>query len=471
MSSTVASNTAEDRPMRAPLAREMLIVLVVVIALKAAAWLLDPTMRTFVGDSSSYLWAAISNLPPPDRSFTYPMIIRATALAHANLIELGWLQTLFGVLLCVFVQRSLRVDLGVKPALALGVAMALAIEPGQLFFERMVMTETIGTFCFVMMVLAGIAHVRSGHLRSLLAMAVFGMLVASLRLSLLPVVLGFAPLPVLVHLLADHRRWLRAGLHLVVVIAATLFCHKAYQLWYDTESDALERSDYTHSSGRMRIGLLAPLVKPEHLARAGLPSNLVEQTNPPSSDPHQREAQIWSDTGLFMLIEQHSPHPDDSARKVAMYAFRDDPTGLLRMGISNLFDYFDHTITTWRMQDDLGTRPPDDGMIAIIAQRFGYDARGVATRSSPIHAYYASSRWYWVLLLFALPLLAVATWLRGRRSDPSMAALLALLGLGMFASHVLFSHIVSFRYLHPMAVIVAILIAYLPASRSGAPRR
>lgn len=52
-----------------------------------------------------------------------------------------------------------------------------------------------------------------------------------------------------------------------------------------------------------------------------------------------------------------------------------------------------------------------------------------------------------------------------------MAALLSLLGLGMFASHVLFSHIVSFRYLHPMAVIVAMLVAYLLALRADADRR
>ena len=451
--------------------RELLRVFIVVVAIKALVWWLDPTMRTFMGDSGSYLWAAVSNQPPPDRSFTYPLVIRATALAHAHLAELGWLQSMFGSLLCVFVYRCLRVELFVRPSVALGVAAVLAIEPGQLFFERMVMTETLGTFCFVMMVIAGIRHVRHGHVRSLLAMAVFGMLVASLRLSLLPVVLGFAPLPVLARLLVDRGHRLRSVLHLAVAVGATLFSHSVYKHWYDNKSDALERSDYTHSSGRMRLGLLAPLVKPEHLQRAGLPGELVAQTRPPSSEPRNREAQIWADTGLFALIEKHSTHADDSARKVAMYAFRDDPAGLLRLGITNLFDYFDRGIAEWRMGDDIGTRPPDDGMIAIIAERFGYDARGVATRSSPVYTYYAGSRWYWTLLLFALPLLALAAWWRGRRSDPAMAALLSLLGLGLFTSHVLFSHIVSFRYLHPMAVIVAMLVAYLLALRDVPARR
>ena len=104
------------------------------------------------------------------------------------------------------------------------------------------------------------------------------------------------------------------------------------------------------------------------------------------------------------------------------------------------------------------------------AERFGHDVEGVVTRSSPVYAYYAGSRWWWILLLFSLPLLALAVWWRHRREDPAMAALLALLGLGMFTSHVLFSHIVSFRYLHPLAVITAILVAYL-ASRPGTDRR
>lgn len=465
-----AGALTQQRPTATTL-RELLRVFFFVVAIKALLWWLDPTMRTFMGDSGSYLWSAVSNQPPPDRSFTYPLIIRATALAHAHLAELGWLQSLFGSLLCVFVYRCLRVELFVRPSVAFAVAALLAVDPGQLFFERMVMTETIGTFCFVMMVIAGIRHVRHGHVRSLLAMALFGMLVASLRLSLLPVVLGFAPLPVLARLLEDRGRWLRGGLHLAVALAATLLSHSVYKHWYDNKSDALERSDYTHSSGRMRLGLLAPLVKPEHLLRAGLPGELVAQTDPSSGDPRNREAQIWSDTGLFALMAKHSPHPDDSARKVAMYAFRDDPAGLLRLGVGNLLDYFDGGIARWRMQDDLGTRPPDDGMIAIISERFGYDARGVATRSSPVYAYYAGSRWYWTLMLFALPLLAAAAGWRGRRRDSAMAALLSLLGLGMFASHVLFSHIVSFRYLHPMAVIVAMLVAYLPALRADADRR
>lgn len=452
-------------------AREWLLVLAAAILLKLLCWQIDPTMRTFVGDSATYLWAALSNQPPPDRSFTYPLIIRATALAQGNLALLGCLQSAIGVLLCTLVYRCLRRDISASRSVATVLALLLAIEPGQLFYERMVMTETFGTFCFAVMVLSGLRYLRSDQTRWLVLMAVSGTLVASMRLSLLPVVLGFAPLPVLARLFGDRPGWLRWVAHLILAVAATLMLHSLYKHWYDRKSDALQRSDYTHSSGRMRLGLLAPLVKPEHLQRAGLPGDLVAQTRPSSSDPQAREAQIWSETGLYSLIAQHSAHPEDSARKVAMYAFRDDPFGLVRLGIGNLFDYFNAGITRSRMDDDLGQRPPDAGMLQIIAERYGYDARGVATRTSPVYRYYAASRIWWIILLFALPLLAIVVLVRGRRRDPAAATLLSLLALGMFVSQVLFSHIVSFRYLHPFAVVAAVLVAYLLSLPTGSARR
>ncbi len=469
----LAQTDLEPTPRQSHLRHELLLVFATVAAIKALLWMLDPTMRTFMGDSATYLWNAIVNEAPPDRSFTYALLIRKTALATANLQLLGYVQSAMGVLLCVTCYASLRADLGVSGRAATIAALVVALDPGQLFFERMVMTEAFGTFCFVLMVLAGLRYVRSGHLHWLLWMALFGTLVASLRLSLLPVVIGFAPLPVAVYWLAhakpDRRGWHHA-LHLAFALVATLSLHELYKDWYDHKSDVLDRRDYTHATGRMRIGLLAPLVKPEHFERLGLRGELVAQAKPPSTDPRNREAQIWSETGLYRLIEKNSSAPDASARKIAMYAFRDDPLGLVRIGLANLADYFDPAIAGTRMQDDLGVRPPNDGLIKILDERYGHDARGVATRATPIFSYYANSSAWWITVLFALPFLAAAIWWHRRRDDPAVAGLLALLAIGMFSSQVLFSHIVSFRYLHPVSVIVVLICAYGLAPRTPASR-
>ena len=62
---------------RGPLLRVFLSILLLKLALLA----IDPQVRFFFGDSASYLLSAESGWIPPDRSFTYPYLIRATAVA------------------------------------------------------------------------------------------------------------------------------------------------------------------------------------------------------------------------------------------------------------------------------------------------------------------------------------------------------------------------------------------------------
>lgn len=447
------SHCIQTRPMIVKLSqslrRETLVILALLVAVKFGVWMLDPLMRTFMGDSASYLWSAFSDQPAPDRSFTYSLLIRNTALALGDLRVLGWLQSGIGALTCLLVFVSLRRHFLLGFTAAATMAVALALEPGQLFYERMVMAETVGTFFLVAMVFLGLRHGQNGGAMNLAVMVLCGTIVVSLRLSSVPVVLGFALLPVLCRLRENgfRVRWSRVGLHAALVLALTFGMHLAYKRWFDDLSNFQNRADYSHSTGKMRLGLLAPLVKPEHLLRAGLPANLLDTVSPNSRDPINREAQMWGPTGLFERISAYTDDPETVSRKVAMYAFRDDPFGLLRMSASNLAGYFDEAIATHRMNDDLGVRPPDEGMLDIIRTHFGWEARGIAARPSLVSNYFSHSRWWWTAVLFALPILAA--WLLLRARGNAAATALALFGLGLFASHVLFSHIVSFRYLHP----------------------
>jgi len=60
-------------------------LLALLVAIKAIALLLDPAVRYFLGDSATYIHAALVATPPPDRSYTYPLLIRALALPWASL--------------------------------------------------------------------------------------------------------------------------------------------------------------------------------------------------------------------------------------------------------------------------------------------------------------------------------------------------------------------------------------------------
>lgn len=432
-----------------PLWREVLLLAGALLVAKALIWWIDPTLRTFMGDSASYLWSAFSREPAPDRSFTFSLLIRATALALHDLRVLGWLHSAIGVATSLLLFVSLRRHLGLGRVAAAAAAVALALEPGQLFYERMVMAESIGTFFLVAMVFFGLRYCRDGGRLGLVAMALCGTAVASLRLSSVPVVLGFALLPVLCRQWdrSTRTRLPRTLFDLGLALVLTVSLHHGYKSWFDHHSRFQDRSDYSHSTGKMRLGLLAPLVKPEHLVRAGLPADLIDRASPDPRDPRHRESQMWGPTGLFALIAEQVDDPETVSRKLAMYAFRDDPLGLLRLGASNLGGYFDQGIAMHRMYDDLGVRPMDEGMARIVREHFGWNTDGIATQPSPVWTYFKHSRWWWVAVLFALPALALALLWRGRRDGAAIA--LALAGLGLFASHALFSHIVSFRYLHP----------------------
>src|SRR5579859_2874193 len=67
-----------------------------VLALKAVFLLLDPQLRLFMGDSGTYLASAVNGGTPFDRSFTYPLLIRASAGALDSIGALLALQTLCG---------------------------------------------------------------------------------------------------------------------------------------------------------------------------------------------------------------------------------------------------------------------------------------------------------------------------------------------------------------------------------------
>jgi hypothetical protein len=61
-------------------AAEWMLATLASIAIKLAWIALDPTLRVFLGDSASYLYSALIDAPPPDRSFVYPLLLRWGAL-------------------------------------------------------------------------------------------------------------------------------------------------------------------------------------------------------------------------------------------------------------------------------------------------------------------------------------------------------------------------------------------------------
>ncbi len=450
-------------------AHPALVLFVAILVAKLALLAYDPTVRLFFGDSASYIHSALTGWVPPDRSYLYGQLFRATALSAHSMFVLALVQSLFGAIAAVFLFAILRTNFGASTTLAAALAILYAVGPAQLFYERMVMAESAGTLSLVVMFAAGFAYLRRPHWLWPILWAVAGILAVAFRLSDLPVVLGFAILPVLAGAASAAPRLpaRRTAAYLLVAIVATAALHNAYRHWYAWLSDT-PRADYIADTGYFRLGLVAPLVTRDEVVRAGLPADLLDRVGPNLRDPRMREAQVWEPDGLIALVrEAGNGFGNRAARKLSSYAVRGDPYGIFRMSWSTLRDYFDPTVVRARMLDDVGSRPASADLTEKLRRCCDYDTRVLEAEPNPIARYFeASTPWltacYFGLLPLALVMLA-AQWRRAR----SAALLLAATSIGMVAAQTLFSHIVSFRYLHPFPFVVLLCVGALASAFRG----
>lgn len=468
----------QNQPAVGAARREWIVALGLVTAVKLAWLAADPTIRIFLGDSGSYIYHAMIGTAPPDRSYTYPLLIRLFALPVQSLVPMLALQTFFGVATALFAFGIARGQLGVRFAFALALAALLATEPSQIAFERFIMAESPGTLCFVAALAAGVGYVRRPHWRWLAygALAAFG--TVSFRMSLLPVMLGMAALPpfvVLVHrwLAARHagtglgaRAYLAAAGAMSFALFVNALAQTGYKHWYAAHSPEAVKPSYMYREGSMRLALVAPLVQPRHLEGYDLPPDLLDTVVPPLRDPGQREMQLWSGDGLVMRIKAANPTwAERIMRKIAAKALRDDVPGYFGLQWHMITSYFDADVAQARILDDLGNRGPEPGMLDWLVENTGYDGRGVAESKTPAWLAFAHSRWWLTFCLFGVVPLGIAAIARAPAALKPAATYLTLVGAGMLAAQFLFSMIVSFRYLHAFPIVVLLLAATIATGK------
>ncbi|MBB5206973.1 hypothetical protein [Chiayiivirga flava] len=450
-----AGNAAAD--MARARTRQAWLCVALVLAAKAGAALLDTTVRLFMGDSGSYLLGALTGWVPGDRSFLYGWMIGATAVPLHSIHALFALQTLFGVGSAMLLYAWLRRGVGAGAAIATLAAVAFALEPAQLFYERMVMAESAGLLALALFFAGASVYVRSGRWYWIAVYVTCGLLAVAMRLSLLPMVLVLGLLAPLVRGMfnpderarAWRRRIARTALHAAVAAAFTFGLHSAYTHWYG----ALAKTEpgYIAQAGMFRLGLVLPLVHADHLRASGIDPALLDELAIDPRDPRRREAQLWLPGGMQATLRRHTRDADAVAGEISMRALRDDPLGLVRMGLATVADYFDPTVAVPRLHNDLGRVPPDARHAQMLLDAFGYDISGVPASTTPAVRWFAfGAPWLVLCLLLLAPLALAALALGWRAPGRDLRVLLCLASLGLVAQHVLFSHIVSYRYLHPL---------------------
>jgi hypothetical protein len=445
-----------------------------VIALKVIVLAIDPTIRLYLGDSTAYLAGAIdSHRLPSDRSFVYSLLIRALVRPFESLWPLLVWQTVAGAGIALVVWWMLARRFAIPPALAFIAACALAIEPAQLYYERMVMAETIGLLAFVAFIAASSAYLASGRLLWLPTVALLGLAAVSLRLNYLPIVLVISIALPLVRLVERARpNWKLALAHSAVALCSVAVMHTAYRytvaVIYDVPPGYLGRA------GFMRLGLVAPLVKPEHFERVGLPSDLPTQLKYPLRDPYARMSHMWAPGGLVRELARRKVDVERTARDLSRMALEDDSFGLVRLGLHMVGDYFRPERSRLTLNDDLGRRRIPDDDLWNLREHWNYDATGLPTRVTPVHSYFEASAWWLVACLcLMVPLSALNVIVHWRAPERPHAVLFALVGVGLVLAHVLFVNVASYRYLHPMPVFLMLnaLPLFSRAARFSRARR
>ena len=438
-------------------------VVFAVLFCKLAVLMLDPHVRLFMGDSATYLFSAITHATPPDRSFTYPTLIDQTAGRSGSLVSLLLMQTVFGAVTALTLYLVLRLAFGVGLWLALLAACALALEPSQLFYERMLMTETTSGLCLLVCVAIVLIYLRTGLLRWLLVCAALGTLLASLRVGMVPLALCLAPLgPLLLAVLRGRKDVPKLGLkrlsaHFFVALLATFLCHHEYKAWYGERTNSAP--SYIQDAGIFRLGLVVPLLKPSHFAGIDVSPAILGEVGYSLTDPHLREAHIWQPTGLIGVLRKHAgARTRQIAGVLADRAIADDPVGVLRLGISTFAEYFDAQKRGERLSSDLGfDEPLDQKTLTLLRDRFHYDPSNM-TRT-PVTRYFEHGAVWLVFCLFALLPLALLMLRMQWRTHPAPALLLVLLAAGLVLGELLCAQIISFRYLHPLPMVFVLCAA------------
>ncbi|GAB3753927.1 hypothetical protein GCM10028795_24960 [Lysobacter olei] len=429
--------------------REHAIVMATVLAVKLAWLLADATLRLYMGDSMVFMQAGASFSGVGARSYPYGWVLHWVAFPFMTPWAILLWQSLWGALTSWALFGFLRHGVGLPFAFSLVPALLLSGEPAQVFMERMVMAESFGLLAFVATLLLLSAYLARGNGWWYLMACGMGLLAGALRTNVLPVVMGLGVVTPLIRLMATGvgTRPTRAAMQLLLPFAMLVVSHVAYTVAYGRAAG--QSPGYLVHTGMMRIGLVAPLVRPEHFEGTGVSGDILKQVHRPLNDHWQRGHHIWAEDGLWRQIERHSPNPELVARTVTRRAMLSDPVGLLAINFDTLGGYFNSDKVYWRMMDDKGVIAPSERDLELVQEWLNWDARGVDAQETPARRYFAASHaWLTACLLALAPLALVSVamgW--GSRNWPQVL-LLAFASWGLVASHLLFAHIVSFRYLH-----------------------
>ncbi len=449
--------------------REVAPVVFAIIAVKTLILMVDPNPKFFLWDSVTYLQGGLDGTLPRDRSFLYSLLIGAIAVPAHSLHALVIAQSVVGATSAFLVFVILRQLLDIDYGIAFIAAMLVAVDPSQLFYERMVMAETLGSATWLTFIALALSYCRDGRAFWLPLTALAGILAVAFRLNgAITIVIVGALLPMWRMMFQSKRtatdglptkRYATLALHLLLSLASTGIVHFGYRNLIHVIDHT--PPGYIGTQGLFDLGFAAPMVEAVDFDGTGCDPDILQHFSLPLHDSTNREGQLWREDGLWSAMQRECPEPETAAGVVAHRALSKHPWQIVPMAFTTAAQYFDSAEAHWRMESDLGhkgTMPAE--IVNPARERFFLEAGPIPWTDTLTSVAFQNSRW-WLTVCFFL-LLPMSVWLliRQRYNKTKIAMRgLALIGLCLFLTQFFFSPIICFRYLHPFPALAIMMVA------------
>jgi len=408
----------------AAIQRKPLLAAALLLALvKSIQFAVDSTLL-FYNDSGAFILNALGRDFIPERSYVYAGLIRVFAVPLHSLRAIVAMQVVMGGLTAWLLVFALVRFLNVRASIAILAGLVFALDPMQIVYERMLMTEASTLLAMAVFLLAGLRYLQQPSLRWLVILSFLGTLLVSLRLVYLPLVAASSVLfPAAVCFSSGTppraRRLRLLTLALAISCGSTMLFHSGYREltgWLAGREPA-----YQYKTGFFLVAGIAPIVSSRDSDDPRVAEAVVEQNKSslPLSDASLRPRQLWYSEG-FVARLRSVLHGDEraankAAESLARYAIVRNPLGYLRLGLHTYFDYWRGIRRLrWSLPWENGAQPGPvvtAGDVGVIRSAFGADVSNQHLLRTPSRRYHVLGR-RWCLFLLVSPFFGgLALWM------------------------------------------------------------
>jgi hypothetical protein len=411
--------------------RAPLLTAAILIALVKSIEFAIDSQALFDYDSGAFFVNAMRLGFLPHRSYVYAFLIRSFAIPFHWLNAIVAMQMIMAGITAWLLTFALLRFFNVRPWIAIVTGLAFAMDPVQVVYDHMVMTENATLLAIALFLVAALQYLRDPRPVWLAIFSFLGIAVVSLRIAYLPVVLaGAVLLPAGAYLSSPARRPRVLALALVVSCGFTALFHVGYR--HLTGRLGGREPAYHYMTGFFLVAGVAPMIEPEDGGDPRLAGSIVAQDRSrfPLTPRAFRESQLWNPDGfvarLTTIFGGDASAADRAAQRIALAAIRRNPLGFIKLGLLNYRGYWGgiRRLRENQLGDDFGPDPivvPYDAR--LISCVFGVDVSNQHTWWTPSRRYHRLGK-YWYAFLLGSPFLAgFAMWL-SRANRPGVAVLL-----------------------------------------------